>query len=804
MNARASTLNPVRNADRPGFGSGELPGPRSGSGTPGRLLAAAAVCGCLCAAHAQSNTVFIETYDTTNTPAGASAPGWSGGAGLANVVVSYVNSSGVSGSRAVVIQADFTQANSGYVAYQYANTALFGNTSPKLADYQLAFDIKVNNSGLSAIQCVLVSWGNTGYGGTQTATPTGSIPLGTYTPGTFKRISVSLADTSIWPGANPFNPAGGTCQIQLQVNGWNGAAVHVGEQVTIDNLTLTMTAGPGQCTVDWNDIRQRIDGFGASSAWDSTWTTAEADLLFSTNTGIGLSLLRNRIAPDGTTWETSLMQMAQARGARVWSAPWSPPVAYKDSGTVNGGNFVSSAANYQNYANLLASYVASMKNSYGVNLHALSIQNEPNFSTTNYESCVWTGQQLHDFIPYLAAAMTNYGVASTRIMIPEDMHWQFNLATNSLNDPVTSNLVGVLAAHNYGSAAAPVTAFGNPCPKPLWETEVYFGSDDTITNGVALAVQVHAFMTVAQANAFHYWWLLGSGNGSLVGNSTANPAKRAYVMGNYSRFVRPNYYRLGVSNNNGATLVSAYKDPASGTFAVVAANATTTSISQTFQLTNFTAASLIPWITASNLSLASNAPVAITGSSLVYLLPAMSVVTFVGQQSNTTPTLSPIADQTINAGVTLSITNMATDPNVPPQVLTFSLPSAPTNATLTPVNATNAVFGWRPLVSQADTTNLITVRVTDNGTPASSAARSFTVTVNPLPQPIVSQVTIAGNQASLVVTGAIGPDYTLLASTNLANWQILATTNPSATPFVMVDADCGVFPARFYLIQLGP
>ena len=777
---------------------------RPGTGSRQRLLTAAALLGILCAGHAQSNTVFHETFDTTNTPAGANALGWSGGAGLSNVVVTYVNGAGTGGTRALVIQADFTQANSGYVAHQYANLSVFGNTSPKLADYQLAFDIKVNNSGLTAIQCVLQSWANIDHGGVMTATPTGSIPLGSYTPGTFKRISVSLADTSVWPGANPFNPAGGTWQIQLQVNGWNGAAVHIGEQVTIDNLTLTMNAGPGQCTMDWSDVRQRIDGFGASSAWDSSWTTAEADLLFSTNTGIGLSLLRNRIAPDGTTWETSLMQMAQARGARVWSTPWSPPSGYKDSGTVNGGNFVSSAANFQNYANLLANYVASMKNTYGVSLQALSIQNEPNFSTTNYESCVWTAQQLHDFIPYLAAALTNYGVASTRIMIPEDMHWQFNLATNSMNDPITSNLVGVLAAHNYGSAAAPVTAFGSPCPKPLWQTEVFFGSDDTITNGVALAVQIHAFMTVARANAFHYWWLLGSGNGSLVGNSISSPAKRAFVMGNYSRFVRPNYYCIGVSNSNGATLVSAYKDPASGQFAVVAANATTTSIAQTFYFTNFTAATVTPWITSSNLSLASNAPVAVTASSLVYTLPAMSVVTLVGQQSNTAPTLSPVTDQSINAGVILTLTNAATDPDVPPQVLTFSLPSAPTNATLTSVNGTNAVFTWRPLMNQADTTNQVTVQVTDNGTPGLSATRNFTITVNPLPPPVVSQISIAGNQASLVVTGALGPDYTLLSSTNLLDWQTIATTNPTAAPFTMMDTNYQTDPSHFYRIQLGP
>ena len=68
-------------------------------------------------------------------------------------------------------------------------------------------------------------------------------------------------------------------------------------------IVLIMTSVLGQaqtCTVDWTNVHQRIDGFGASSAWRSTWTTAQADMFFSTNNGIGLSLLRNHIAYAGS------------------------------------------------------------------------------------------------------------------------------------------------------------------------------------------------------------------------------------------------------------------------------------------------------------------------------------------------------------------------------------------------------------------------------------------------------------------------------------------------------------------------
>jgi glucuronoarabinoxylan endo-1,4-beta-xylanase len=406
----------------------------------------------------------------------------------------------------------------------------------------------------------------------------------------------------------------------------------------VDNIAFVGMGGAnaGLATINYTDTQQRIDGFGASSAWyQNAFSTSDADLLFSTNTGAGLSLLRTRIAPGGVIddAEGTIAQQAVARGARVWSTPWSPPVNFKDTNSVNGGSFVSSSANYQGYAAQLANYVTTMKNTYGVNLYAMSIQNEPDVSQT-YESCLWTSQQIHDFLPYLEMAMTNNNVNATKIIIPEDELWQWNLAANTMNDTVTSNLVDILAAHNYGGTVGPVTQYGTPCSKAVWETEHYFGSGDDITNGLAVAQEIHSFMTVAQANAYHYWWLTGSGNGSIADN-TASPAKRLFVMGNYSRFVRPNFYRVGATNSSFA-LVSAYKDTNSFNFAIVAANPTAFPVSQTFALTNFPViGTLTQWVTSASLSLANQGPVGVTNKTFSCFIPAYSIVTFVSSVGNT-------------------------------------------------------------------------------------------------------------------------------------------------------------------------
>ena len=170
---------------------------------------------------------------------------------------------------------------------------------------------------------------------------------------------------------------------------------------------------------------------------------------------------------------------------------------------------------------------------------------------------------------------------------------------------------------------------------------------------------------------------------------------------------------------------------------------------------------------------------------------------------NTAPTLTPVLGSTVNVGVTFTATNMAADAESPPQVLTFALLNAPGNATLDPATG---VFTWRPLVSQADTTNPIAIEVFDNGTPGLRATNNFTITVNPLPQPTVRTVSYSNGQFSLTVNGQVGPDYALQVSTNLAsgNWATLMATNSPPSPFTFIDANAGSFPAQFYRVVAGP
>ena len=596
-----------------------------------------------------------------------------------------------------------------------------------------------------------------------------------------------------------------TFQIAARENGLDMDAFVFGLSsytYTVSNLDAGVDGtapSAGVCNINWSNVLQRIDGFGGGvvflDAGLDPVTAANMDTLFKTNNSsqLGLTLLRVRIDP-GTNWANALSdaQKAVARGARVMATPWTPPAIMKTNNNIVGGALATNQ--YANYASYLNNFAGYMKSN-GVQLAAISIQNEADFLAT-YESCLWNSSQFLSFFRTNAVAITN-----APVMMPESFHYDQTLSDATLNDPVAVTNVSLVAGHLYGATIADYPNAHNK-EKPTWMTE-YLVNDQTIDAAIATGQQIYDCLNTGNMSAYIWWKALGDANGLV--NASGVPQKRGFVMSQWSRFVRPNYYRIGVINNTN-TSISAYKDTNSPNFAIVAINTNaTTSVVQIFRLTNFNASSVTPWITSATLSIAVQSSVTVSNASFTYTLPPQSVVTFVGQSGggNTAPTLMPVANQTINAGVTLVLTNVAADADSPAQTLTFTLLNAPANATLTTSSGTNGIFAWRPLVSQANTTNSISVQATDNGTPNLSATNSFNVIVNPLSQPVFGSIAVSAGQVSLGVNGAQGPDYTLLASTNLTGWQALFTTNSPLMPLTLVDTNFSD-DMRFYRIQVGP
>ena len=180
-----------------------------------------------------------------------------------------------------------------------------------------------------------------------------------------------------------------------------------------------------------------------------------------------------------------------------------------------------------------------------------------------------------------------------------------------------------------------------------------------------------------------------------------------------------------------------------------------------------------------------------------YMLNSNQIVALM----NTAPVLASISNRVILAGATLLVTNTATDAEAPAQTLTYGLVAPPSGAS---INTSNGTFSWRPLITQAGSFNLVNVTVTDNGTPSLGATQSFWVTVNQPAQPTISAPLITQGKFRMTISGDFGPDYKVMASTNLVNWTLLQTTNSPALPYLFIDSSSSNYMQRYYRVLLGP
>ncbi|HWY76964.1 MAG TPA: LamG-like jellyroll fold domain-containing protein, partial [Verrucomicrobiae bacterium] len=181
--------------------------------------------------------------------------------------------------------------------------------------------------------------------------------------------------------------------------------------------------------------------------------------------------------------------------------------------------------------------------------------------------------------------------------------------------------------------------------------------------------------------------------------------------------------------------------------------------------------------------------------------PASAVVSASLSALNIQPLLSPVVNQTILAGRILQIQNNATDVNSPPQTLHYSLLTSPAGAGINPITG---LFNWRPAIAQAGGTYPMGVAVFNNGLPSLGVTQNFTVSVLVPAQPVFGAPTWSNGIFQSSISGDTGPDYSVLSSTDLANWTQIFTTNSPPTPWLFTDFAATNNGPRFYRVQLGP
>jgi hypothetical protein len=155
---------------------------------------------------------------------------------------------------------------------------------------------------------------------------------------------------------------------------------------------------------------------------------------------------------------------------------------------------------------------------------------------------------------------------------------------------------------------------------------------------------------------------------------------------------------------------------------------------------------------------------------------------------NNPPSLTFIPDVIADVRSAVAFTALGTDNDLPQNQLVYSLGAgAPAGIRL---NSTNGFFFWVPSRANAASTNLITVRVTDNGAPALSGARNFTVVVKDYMEVSVgSAILEVGQQTNVTIDLASSTPLTSVAfSLSLPTGRLTSLSLENLVPDFALEA----------------
>ena len=344
--------------------------------------------------------------------------------------------------------------------------------------------------------------------------------------------------------------------------------------------------------------------------------------------------------------------------------------------TTNGKNCAGeiNTADYAAYGTYIATIVSHFA-SEGVTLSQISPMNEPDdsFSGCGQEGMEVPASERAGVIDGVGSALKSAGLA-TKIIADESSQTTQLLseAPTWLADASAPSYLAAIAHHTYdnpsGSTLEQVGALGDVNSKPVWASEICcqisggggYGAqyDPTIAGGLGLANYIYTDLSYADDSAFQWWTALSSAlgcdpatsstcatsvnenstgwNDGLIyydpsyatdGNQNLYLTKRFYVLGQYSKYVRPGAVRYGVSGSPSGVQTMAFWN--NGQWTVVATNTNTSATTLSLNLGSGTLTSAGAAQTDASENMASISAPGISGSTISASLPAQSVTTYV-------------------------------------------------------------------------------------------------------------------------------------------------------------------------------
>jgi len=263
----------------------------------------------------------------------------------------------------------------------------------------------------------------------------------------------------------------------------------------------------------------------------------------------------------------------------MFASPWSPPTWLKTPQAYNYGTLIWKKRHLDAYALYFAKFCEAYA-SIGIPIRQIHIQNEP-VANQKFPSCVWTGEQLRDFI------RDHIGPLFRRRRIDCEL-WLGTLNTADydafpftvLSDPKAHAYVAGVGFQWDGKGAVQRTHDAWP-EKRLMQTENECGDGQNTWEYAGYVFNLIQHYLANGVNAYLYWnMVLEPGGRSTWGwnqnamitvdrnrkNYTLNP--EFHVMKHFAHFIRPGAQRLDLSGPWASNAV-AFRNPDERTVCVL-------------------------------------------------------------------------------------------------------------------------------------------------------------------------------------------------------------------------------------------
>ncbi|XP_063418502.1 uncharacterized protein LOC134701298 [Mytilus trossulus] len=270
------------------------------------------------------------------------------------------------------------------------------------------------------------------------------------------------------------------------------------------DLHPSPTNGDGpEIVVDKSKQYQRMEGFGAAISNSAAYVIYHSPKrheimrdLFSPADGIGVSFVRITMGgsdlqavppytyddmPNGQTdfnmdhfsvnkdreFFIPIIKEALSLNPKlkILGSPWSPPAWMKSSNSLYGGDFhVDYDGKYQQALSLYFVKFIQAYKAEGIDIHAITIQNEPRYQTTGYPTMTMSWQIQRDLVKWHMGPLFLSNNIYTRILI-FDHNWDIHAyPENILKDHDAAQYISGVAWHCYGGDKSESATFHSKFP----------------------------------------------------------------------------------------------------------------------------------------------------------------------------------------------------------------------------------------------------------------------------------------------------------------------------------------------------